>query len=276
MWYKLSFSFKQNEINKLRSSTRTNHVTISVVIFDMSLLNTDNYPNTYVASGSNNSDDVTWTYSYFGQRNCYTNSTTNEYVCKRSAFEYILSDESLEKGIKTGSVVNWWNDSVYMTFPSINKTHEWIDLSVVFRLDIFENKYGCDNCYPAFLVTNNGAIKWGQYISWSIKNITFERLVNNVTYETPITSFDSEIVDLPRMDTLEEVVYKDDGDFWNRSNCPHLTNSSILYEWHDPNTWSNGIVPDTTTQNITIPVGKSVIIRSCSSVANETNPYQRV
>jgi hypothetical protein len=44
------------------------------------------------------------------------------------------------------------------------------------------------------------------------------------------------------------------------TNCPHL--QSGLSNWHDPNTWG-GIVP-TGNKDVNVPVGKHVLISSCS------------
>ena len=80
------------------------------------------------------------------------------------------------------------------------------------------------------------------------------------------------------MKTLDEMEseYNIYNTYWERIDCPHLRGN--LSEWHDPNTWDNYdyIVPNTSMSNITIPIGKNVIIRSCSSVATEDDPYQRV
>ena len=156
-----------------------------------------------------------------------------------------------------------------MSFPSTNTT-EWKDFEVTFQLNMYENLDACDTCFPVFYVTNNGWPDWDQNISWSLKNVIFERLSNDINYETPITDFYNELVEIPRMDSLETVELQG----WDRTDCPHEEDN--LYEWHDPATWQNGIVPDTTTQNITIPIGKSVIIRSCSLEGTENDPYQRV
>ena len=227
----------------------------------MDELNTDRYPNELNDS---------WKFSYFGQSNCYYNSTSDIYSCKRSAYELVLSQESQDNGVNDYSVRNWHNETVFLTFPIIDVSDEWVELEVIFKLKDDENIPACDSCYPAFYVQNNGWPRWNTNISWSMRNLVFERLSNDVIEETPITDFYSEIVDIPRMDSLETVQAQG----WDRTDCPH--EESGLEEWHDASTWPSGVVPDTTMDNITIPEGKSVIIRACSSVANETNPYQRV
>ena len=262
VWHKLSFEFKQSSLNTIISSHGdSNDVRISLAIFDMTQLNTERYPNEFNDS---------WKFSYFGQRNCYVNSTSGDYICKRSAFELILSQESKDNGVDDYTIRNWYNDTVYLTFPIVDVVDEWVELEVIFKLDSNENVPACDTCYPAFYIQNNGWPQWNTNISWSMRNVVFERLSNDVIEETPITDFYSEVVDIPRMDSLSTV----EAQGWDRIDCPH--EESNLYEWHDASTWSSGVVPDTTMENITLPVGKSVIVRSCSSIANETNPYQRV
>ena len=77
------------------------------------------------------------------------------------------------------------------------------------------------------------------------------------------------------MDSLAEV----ESAGWDRIDCPHEQDD--LYEWHEASTWNNNgfQVPTTDMDMITIPPGRSVIVRSCSSFSannNGNNPYQRI
>ena len=169
-------------------------------------------------------------------------------------------------------ITNSYADTIFMTFPVTNAT-EWEHFEVIFNLNENENiGIGCENCYAAFYITNNGWPKWNQNVSWAIKNVEFFRLSNNISYEKPITDFYHENVEIARMKSLDEVNDVEKGLI--RRNCPH--EESNLYEWHDANTWDNGIIPNTSVEFIYIPIGKSVIIRACSLESSQDNPYQRV
>ena len=92
VWHKLSFEFKQDEKLVVKWNDNqwiTNLVTISIAIFDMSELNTDNYPNQL---------GNTWKNSHFGKRSCITHDNSDESICSTSAFQLVLSQESINAG----------------------------------------------------------------------------------------------------------------------------------------------------------------------------------
>ncbi|KAN0031855.1 hypothetical protein ACTFIV_005722 [Dictyostelium citrinum] len=100
----------------------------------------------------------------------------------------------------------------------------------------------------------------GDVVTIIIKDMKFTILPRTTTQTTLLTK-DSELVHLPKPSTSF--------DPQDSITCPYLAND--LVHWHNPSTWPNGIVPSPSS-NITLPVGKKVLISPCS--VSKTQVYQ--
>ena len=277
IWHKISFKFRQPEDNTLRFPDETidylSELTVSIAICDITRLNRNNYPNKV----DNISSWQDWTYG----RSTFKNGSWHS----SSAMELeIHQDSKDEYGIHYGnrSNENYRRWAEWMPIRDINNTHDWVDFEV--KLRIIDDDTGesttCTTCYPVIMVMSNAV----QYVintnlSWAVANLTIER-VNEYFDDVIINDFYNELVEIPRMDSLEDAIIDDDNIRIN-SECPHFWDdyeAVDFSEWHDETTWSNygNVVPDTSMNNITLPENKTVIIRSCSLVATGDDPYQRV
>eukprot|EP01084_Bolivina_argentea_P204803 349806_1 len=274
LWYTLSFDFKQSSSNQYYEAQ---HFTIRAAIFNMSAL--DKY-------WFNNSLDQTWVYPF----GAIHPTADDESIYVRETIGVILNESSINNGVFI------WDDheygeampDVYIAWPPVQTDGTWQTLEATFKFKEEENMPSCDNCYATFWIESNTADSnyngsaienniafpfWDSDTSWSIRNVVIKREEADAEWPDPsnaITSFDSELVKIRRMEYLTDI----EQNGWQRINCPHEW--SNLSDWYDPNTWDNGVVPTTNDSNITLPNDKKVIIRSCSLTSTESNPYQKI
>ena len=280
IWHTVSFRFRQNLNNSLRGENATigyiTSITPWLAVLDMDNLNRNVFPND-MSTGKR------WENHIYGR---YTRINHTGTWYRSSAMQLEIHPDDIARGFKYPNI-SALDTNVHIIFPSIedsnnNQVGEWIDLNVTFRLI---DKYTgaattCDSCYPTLMTWVNGVtFDYFLNISYSYANLTLERR-NYQFDDVLINDFYNELVEIPRMDSLEDAL-EDSKNQRIESECPHLWDDYYdidVEEWHDSSTWDNygGVIPDTSMVNFTLPENKTIIIRSCSLVATSSDPYQRV
>ena len=93
---------------------------------------------------------------------------------------------------------------IYRSWPSEEAT-DWTTFEATFKFKSDENSPPCDNCYAAFWIETNAYPIWDTDVTWHIRDLKLKRESSNVVLEDPITSFESELVEVRRMDYLSDV-----------------------------------------------------------------------
>ncbi|EGC32074.1 hypothetical protein DICPUDRAFT_82065 [Dictyostelium purpureum] len=96
-----------------------------------------------------------------------------------------------------------------------------------------------------------------------IKDMMITVLGKTIATPSNLLLKDSELVSLPRPPLQL--------DPQDQSTCSYKSND--LVHWHNPSTWSNGVVPPPSS-NIVLPEGKRVLISPCS--ISQTEIYQKI
>ena len=125
----------------------------------------------------------------------------------RESLMVILSDDSINNGLYLWDAgFGEYMKDIWISWPAETAT-DWTTFTATFKFNAVDNSPQCESCYAAFwLESNEGAYPlWDSDVSWSIRDLQLKRESSTVEWESPITSFESELVEIRRMEYLSDV-----------------------------------------------------------------------